>query len=230
MALRVLTGPSLAPLGGSASHLVVLVHGYGSDGHDLIGLAPHWQPLLPGAHFVAPHAPDPVPGSSGFQWFPIARIDPGEMHRGVESAGPILDQFLDTELQRLSLPPEKLILVGFSQGAMLSLHLGLRRAVPPAAVVGLSGLLTAPPPPRADGPPIFLAHGDADTVVPPTAMLMAAVTLGAAGRAVQWHMAPGIGHGVDPETMALAGLFLGLAVAGQLGSQGPVSSPIPRQA
>jgi len=230
MALRVLTGPSLAPLSGSATHLVVLVHGYGSDGHDLIGLAPHWQPVMPGAHFIAPHAPDPVPGSPGFQWFPIARIDPAEMHRGVESAGPTLDQFLDIELKRLQLAPEKLILVGFSQGAMLSLHLGLRRAVPPAAIVGLSGLLTAPPPARADGPPIFLAHGDADQVVPPQAMLMAAVTLGAAGRAVQWHMAPGIGHGVDPETMAQAGQFLGLASTGQLAAEGPVSSPIPRQA
>jgi len=230
MALRVLTGPSLAPLSGSATHLVVLVHGYGSDGHDLIGLAPHWQPVMPGAHFIAPHAPDPVPGSPGFQWFPIARIDPAEMHRGVESAAPTLDQFLDAELKRLSLPPEKPILVGFSQGAMLSLHLGLRRPVPPAAVVGLSGLLTGPPPARADGPPIFLAHGDADQVVPPPAMLMAAVTLGAAGRAVQWHMAPGIGHGVDPETMAQAGQFLGLAVAGQLAAQGPVSSPIPHPA
>jgi len=230
MALRSLTGPSLAPRSGSATHLVVLVHGYGSDGHDLIGLAPHWQQAMPGAHFIAPHAPDPVPGSPGFQWFPIARIDPAEMHRGVESAGPTMDQFLDSELKRLQLAPEKLILVGFSQGAMLSLHLGLRRAVPPAAIVGLSGLLTAPPPARVDGPPIFLAHGHADQVVPPQAMLMAAVTLGAAGRAVQWHMAPGIGHGVDPETMAQAGQFLGLAVAGQLASQGPVSSPIPRQA
>src|ERR1700722_3484028 len=230
MALRVLTGPSLVPLQGPATHLVVLVHGYGSDGHDLIGLAPHWQPAIPGAYFVAPHAPDPVPGSSGFQWFPIARTDPAEMHRGAESAGPILDQFLDDELKRLSLPPERLILVGFSQGAMLSLHLGLRRAVPPAAIVGLSGLPPAPPPARPDGPPIFLAHGDADQVVPPSAMLMAAMALGAAGRAVQWHMAPGIGHGVDPETMAQAGQFLGLAVAGLLLPQSPVSSPIPRPA
>jgi len=227
MALRSLTGPSLAPLQGPATHLVVLVHGYGSDGHDLLGLAQHWQPALASAHFVAPDAPTPLPGSPGYQWFPISRIDPAEMHRGVESAGPILDAFLDAELKRLSLPQEKLILVGFSQGTMLSLHLGLRRTVPPAAIVGLSGLLTAPPPDRVDGPPIFLAHGDADQVVPPAAMLMAAVTLGAAGRAVQWHMAPGVGHGVDPETMAQAGQFLGLAIAGRLSSQSPVSSLIP---
>ena len=226
MALRSLTGPSLAPLKGPATHLVVLVHGYGSDGNDLIGLAEHWRDALPSAHFVAPNAPDPLPGSPGYQWFPISRMDPVEMSKGMESAGPTLDQFLDTELARLSLAPDKLILVGFSQGCMLSLHLGLRRVVPPAAIVGLSGLLTAPPPPRPDGPPIFLAHGDADQIVPVQAMLMAAMTLGLAGRTVQWHLAHGIGHGVDPETMAQAGVFLGLAYAGLLVSPGPASSPL----
>jgi phospholipase/carboxylesterase len=203
---------------------VVLVHGYGSDGNDLIGLAPHWQQFLPSAHFVAPHAPDPLPGSPGFQWFPISRIDPAEMQRGVESVAATLDHFLDAELQRLSLPPERLILTGFSQGAMLSLHLGLRRATPPAAIVGLSGLLPAPAPSRPNGPPIFLAHGDADDVIPVQAMLMAATMLGAGGRAVQWHIAPGIGHGVDPDTMMLTGQFLGLAAAGRLAVQSPVSS------
>lgn len=229
MALRSLTGPSLGPLQSPASHLVVLVHGYGSDGNDLIGLAPHWQQFLPSAHFVAPHAPDPVPGSPGFQWFPISRIEPADMHRGVESVAATLDHFLDAELARLSLPPERLILAGFSQGAMLSLHLGLRRPTSPAAVVGLSGLLPAPAPERPDGPPIFLAHGDADDVIPVQAMLMAAMMLGAGGRAVQWHIAPGVGHGVDPDTMMLTGQFLGLAAAGRLAAKGPVSSPLSRK-
>jgi phospholipase/carboxylesterase len=226
MALASLSGPRLAPLQGPASHLVVLVHGYGSDGNDLIGLAPHWQSLLPGAAFAAPHAPDPVAGSSGFQWFPISRIDPQEMLKGVEVAGPALEQFLDEELARLSLPPEKLMLVGFSQGTMLSLHVGLRRAVPPAAIVGLSGLLAGPVPERADGPPVFLAHGDADQVIPVQAMLAAAVLLGKAGRATQWHMAQGVGHGVDPQTMALAGGFLRLASQGLLRQSGPASSAL----
>ena len=224
MALRSLSGPSLPPLQGPASHLVVLVHGYGSDGNDLIGLAPHWQEQMPGAAFVAPHGPDRVSGSHGYQWFPISRIDPQEMAKGVESAGPLLDQFVDAELARLSLPPERLILVGFSQGTMLSLHVGLRRAIAPAAIVGLSGLLPAPPPGRADSPAIFLAHGSADDVIPVQAMLMAASALGIAGFRVQWHLAHGIGHGVDPETIALVGGFLGLAARGLLAQSGPASS------
>jgi phospholipase/carboxylesterase len=224
MALRELSGPSVPPLQGPASHLVVLVHGYGSDGHDLISLAPHWQQQMPAAAFIAPHAPDPVPGSQGHQWFPISRIDPREMQKGVENAGPVLDQFLDRELAKLSLSPDRLILIGFSQGTMLSLHVGLARAVPPAAIVGLSGLLPGPPPEKSDGPPIFLAHGDADQVIPAQAMLAAATALGAAGRSVQWHLAHGIGHGVDPETIALAGGFMGLAFRGLLASSGPASS------
>jgi phospholipase/carboxylesterase len=226
MAFRPLSGPSLPPLKGPAGHLVVLVHGYGSDGKDLIGLGQQWQQQLPGAAFIAPNAPDAVPGAAGYQWFPISRIDPAEMQKGVERAGPVLDEFLDIELAKRGLPPEKLILVGFSQGTMLSLHVGLARAVPPAAIVGLSGLLPAPPPQRPDGPPVFLAHGTADQVIPVQAMLAAAATLGAAGRAVQWHLAPGVGHGVDPQTMDQAGVFLALASRGLLAVKEPISCTI----
>ena len=111
-----LSGPRLAPLNGPASHLVVLVHGYGSDGEDLIGLAEHWQDEMQGAAFIAPNGPDPLPGSPGYQWFPISRIDPAEMLKGVERVGPMLDRFLDEELARLQLPPEKLMLVGIQPG------------------------------------------------------------------------------------------------------------------
>jgi phospholipase/carboxylesterase len=229
MALRLLSGPRLEPLKGPARQLVVLVHGYGSDGNDLIGLAPHWREMIPFAAFAAPHAPEPLPGSPGYQWFPISRIDPTEMQKGVESAGPILDRFLDAELARLALPPEKLILVGFSQGTMLSLHVGLRRKVAPAAIVGLSGLLPSVPPRGGEGPPVLLAHGDADQIVPVQAMLAAASMLGDAGYAVQWHLARGIGHGVDPETIAIAGGFLAQACQGLLTQSGPISSPVGTQ-
>jgi phospholipase/carboxylesterase len=215
-----LSGPTLPAARGPASHLVVLVHGYGADGQDLIGLAPHWQKLLPTAAFAAPNAPARVPGGPGYQWFPISRIDPHEMQKGVEVAGPVLDVYLDGELARLGLPPERLALVGFSQGTMLSLHLGLRRKVRPAAIVGFSGLLAGAPP-AGEMPPILLTHGDSDTVIPPQAMFLAAAQLGLAGARVQWHLAPGMGHGIDPEGMAMAGQFLNLAFAGLLKSDGP---------
>jgi phospholipase/carboxylesterase len=222
-----LSGPRLQPVKGEATALVVLLHGYGADGNDLISLAPHWQQLLPGAAFVAPNAPDRVPGApSGYQWFPISRLDPHEMREGVSAAAPRIAEFLDAELARLQLPPERLALVGFSQGAMLALHLGLRRTVPPAAIIGFSGMLATPPPDQSALPPILLTHGDADTVIPVGAMFAAATGLGAAGRPVQWHLAPGMGHGIDPEGLALAGQFLASAFAGRLKPPAPVSSPI----
>src|SRR5437016_14481617 len=95
-----LSGPTLAPARGPATHLVVLVHGYGADGQDLIGLASHWQGLLPTVAFAAPNAPARVPGGPGYQWFPISRIDPHEMRKGVEVAGPLLEEYLHAELSR----------------------------------------------------------------------------------------------------------------------------------
>jgi phospholipase/carboxylesterase len=220
-----LAGPTMPPVRGPATHLVVLVHGYGADGQDLIGLAQHWQGLLPTVAFAAPNAPARIPGGPGYQWFPISRIDPHEMQKGVEAAGPVLDAYLDAELARLNLPPERLALVGFSQGTMLSLHVGLRRKVRPAAIVGFSGMLPGPPSPSESGaefPPILLTHGDSDTVIPPQAMFLAAGQLGLAGAAVQWHLAPGMGHGIDPDGLAMAGQFLAQAFSGLLKSQGEI--------
>jgi phospholipase/carboxylesterase len=215
----------MPPVRGPATHLVVLVHGYGADGQDLIGLARHWQGLLPTVAFAAPNAPARIPGGPGYQWFPISRIDPHEMQKGVEAAGPVLDAYLDAELARLNLPRERLALVGFSQGTMLSLHLGLRRKVGPAAIVGFSGMLPGPPPALESGgeyPPILLTHGDSDTVIPPQALFLAAGQLGLAGAAVQWHLAPGMGHGIDPDGLAMAGQFLSFAFRGLLKSQGEI--------
>ena len=214
-----LSGPTLAPARGPATHLVVLVHGYGADGQDLLGLANHWQGILPTVAFAAPNAPTRVPGSSGYQWFPISRIDPHEMQKGVEVAGPQLDEYLDGELARLGLPPENLALAGFSQGTMLSLHVGLRRKVRPAAIVGFSGLLAGLPP-AGEMPPGLLTHGHSEQVNPPQSMFLCAAQLGAAGSRVQWPLANGMGHGIDPEGLAIAGEFLDLAFRGLLKSQG----------
>ncbi len=223
-----LSGPRLPPARGAATHLVVLAHGYGADGNDLIGLAPHWQRLLPTVAFAAPNAPERCAGAPmGYQWFPISRLDPSEMRKGVESAAAALNAFLDAELQRLNLPPERLALVGFSQGTMLSLHVGLRRAAKPAAIIGYSGLLASEPPkPGADAPPVLLCHGDADTMIPPGALFESAGALGASGYAVQWHLSANVGHGIAPDGLALGGAFLALAFRGQLRRTGEAGCPL----
>ncbi|HEY2070946.1 MAG TPA: dienelactone hydrolase family protein [Rhizomicrobium sp.] len=214
-----LSGPRLPPAQGPATHLVVLCHGYGADGNDLIGLAPYWQQLLPTVAFAAPNAPERCAGSPmGYQWFPISRLDPQEMAKGVESAAPVLEEFLDAELARHGLPPERLALVGFSQGTMLSLQVGLRRKV--AAIVGYSGVLAgAPPKLDAAAPPILLVHGDADPMIPPDALFHSAAALGRAGAAVQWHLSAGVGHSIDEVGLALGGMFLAMALQGELASR-----------
>ena len=218
MALRPLSGPRLPPARGKATHLVVLCHGYGADGNDLIGLAPHWQRMLPTVAFVAPNAPEPCAGAPmGYQWFPITRLDPGEMGRGVESAALGLNDFLDAELKRLELTNDRLALVGFSQGTMMALHVGLRRPAKPAAIVGFSGMLaTAPPALGADAPPILLVHGDRDEMIPPGAVFDAATRLGQAGAAVQWHISSGVGHSIDEAGLELGGMLLTMAFRGML--------------
>jgi phospholipase/carboxylesterase len=217
-----LSGPRLPPARGEATHLVVLAHGYGADGNDLIGLAPHWQRMMPTVAFASPNAPERCPGSPGYQWFPISRLDPQEMQKGVESAAPIFEAFLESELARLNLPPERLALVGFSQGTMMSLQVGLRRAVKPAAIVGYSGVLAGPPPAlAADTPPILLIHGEADEMIPADALFMSAATLGHAGACVQWHLSPGIGHSIDETGLMMSGAFLTQAFRGQLARKTP---------
>src|SRR5665213_1144241 len=144
--LAVQESARIAPRSGAAKQLVVFLHGYGADGNDLIDIGRAWQGLLPDAAFVSPHAPNPCGQAPvGREWFPLTFRDPNERWIGVNQAAPMLGRFLDAELQRHKLPPEALALVGFSQGTMMALHVGLRRAVAPAAIVGFSGLLVAPP-------------------------------------------------------------------------------------
>ena len=229
--MATLDGPRLPPRQGPATHLVVLCHGYGSDGNDLIGLAPHWQNLLPTAAFVSPNAPDRCPMSpSGYQWFPLSRLDPRETLSGTQAAAPKLDAFLDEELTRLNLTADKLALVGFSQGTMMSLYVGLRRKPAPAAIVGYSGMLVGAETMTKieNGPPVLLLHGDADQVVPPQALLMSANALAGVGVPVQWHMSKGLGHGIDPTGLALGGHFLANVFSGQMPRTGPITLTPPR--
>ncbi len=212
-----LDGPRIEPRSGTARHLVVFLHGYGADGNDLIEIGRAWQGLLPDAAFVSPHAPRPCgQAPSGREWFPLTFRDPGERWAGVIQAAPALNSFLDAELTRRQLPPSALALVGFSQGTMMALHVGLRRAVSPAAIVGYSGMLVVPEDVEPDKfaaeirsrPPVLLIHGDADELIPVPALMHAAQGLASLDIPAEWHISPGIGHGIDQEGLRQGGEFL----------------------
>ncbi len=223
MSERMLDGPRLAAAGGAADRLIILCHGYGADGQDLIGLAGAWQRLMPRAAFAAPNGPERCAGQPlGYQWFALphggggAGRDPAIMRSGVARAAAALERFIEAELARHGLAANRLALVGFSQGTMTALQAGLCGRARPAAIIGFSGALAAGPDfgaQLAARPPILLVHGDADPMIPLEAMYDAAQRLGAEGLQVLWHVSAGVGHGIAPDGMELAGEFLVRAFA-----------------
>lgn len=206
-------GPSHGPHnGGKPGHLVVLLHGYGADGNDLIGLAPVLAPLMPDVVFHAPNAPYPCEGNPmGYQWFGIARLDPHVADEGVRAAAPFVDTFLDDTMAKYGLDESKTVLIGFSQGTMMSLQVGLRRERQLAGIIGFSGMLAGPDRLGTEvrtRPPVLLLHGDADQMLPHQLTERAAELLRQHGVPVNMHIAQGVGHGIDQAGLSYAARFL----------------------
>lgn len=198
--------------GNAPKQLVIFMHGVGADGNDLISLAPHFARILPNAHFLSPDAPfacDMAP--FGRQWFSLLNRDPEILYTEAEKSRPIVNSFIDNQLSRFDLSDQDLILVGFSQGTMTSLHCALHRPNPCKAILGYSGALLSSGMKEEEitaKPPICLIHGDMDGVVPFAAMAHAATILEDLGLTVETHQRPGLGHGIDPEGIGLGISFL----------------------
>lgn len=195
-----------AAASGHPRSLVIFVHGYGANGADLLDIGQMLAPHLPDTAFVAPDAPERIPGAPfGYQWFPIPRFDgstEAQAREGLLRAAADLNAFADQRLAYEGLGPEALAFVGFSQGAMMSLHVAPRRAVAPAAVVAISGRLIAPellPTEMQSRPPVLVMHGDQDEVVPFGEMADAANALVAAGIETYGHVMQGMGHGISQD-------------------------------
>jgi phospholipase/carboxylesterase len=226
-----LQGPYHAALSGHCAQAIIFLHGYGADGNDLIGLAPYFAQTLPDAAFYAPNAPEPCEiAPYGRQWFSLERYDADLLRRhpetlaaafenlyaGALDAAPALDSYIDTVCAREGLTLDKVALVGFSQGTMMALHVGLRRGDPAghrlAGIVGFSGVLVGASrlaeEAVEDAPPVVLIHGDADPVVPFVAMTLSEDALTAAGIANDSLRCPGLEHGISDAGIARATEFL----------------------
>lgn len=203
-----LDGPRQAAASGQAKSLVVLLHGWGANGDDLIGLAPYLAQGLPDTAFVSPNAPFPCEANPmGLQWFSLMDRNEEQMLAGLRLAASLVDSFLDEELERHSLPAEALALVGFSQGTMLSLHVGLRRQVAPAQIVGFSGGLIGAgllADEMTVRPPTLLVHGTGDPVVPFKASEAAAAALKAQSVPVELMLRQNLPHSIDEAGIAAA--------------------------
>jgi phospholipase/carboxylesterase len=213
---RVLNAERRAPKSGDTRSVVVFLHGYGANGADLLGLADPLSEHLPDTLFVAPDAPETVPGMpNGYQWFPIPWLDGSseeEAERGMRQAVADLDAFLDALMVDEDVLPEQVVLFGFSQGTMMALHVAPRREDGVAGIVAFSGRLLSPETLKEEAiarPPVLLVHGDADDVVPPQSLPQAAEALQEAGwQDVYAHVMKGTGHGIAPDGLSVALAFM----------------------
>ena len=207
-----LHGPTQEPAsGGPAKQLVIFCHGVGADGNDLIGLAPYFARVLPDAKFVSPNAPEQFDmAPSGYQWFSITNPNADRL-LGVQAATPILNNYIDQQMAAHGLSEAETALVGFSQGTMMSLHVGLRREKKLAGIVGYSGRLIGPDLLQTEmktRPPVMLVHGEIDEVVPSSSLKDAVSALAGMGIDAKWEMRPDLGHGLDDRGIMMGMDFL----------------------
>lgn len=212
MNIQRIDGPRLGPLnGGPARQLVVLFHGFAADGEDIISLGRQWQRMLPDAAFAAPTALEfCAQPPMGHQWFDPSSPDPADHWKGVEATAEVVNAFIDGELDKHGLDGAALALAGFSQGAIIALHVGLRRDPAPKAIVSFSGTLIGVD--QLDAvkarPQVLLIHGEEDNIIPVEALKYTQTALMQHGIPVEAHVAEGIAHGIDGESTWRAGAFL----------------------
>lgn len=207
-----LTGPAVLPPDGKPDALVVLLHGYGSNGQDLIQLTPYFRAALPNAAFLAPNAPQDVPGlAGGHQWWPIVTMDRAERAYGAHYAALAVNTYIDAALKRFALKADRLVLVGFSQGTITALQTALTRNEKIAGVIGFSGAVADPERLELEirsRPPILLVHGEDDEVLPIAFFEEAKEALERLTHPVHTLVVPGLGHSIDPSGLEVAGAFL----------------------
>ncbi len=191
--------------------LVVMLHGVGANGEDLLGLAEIWQSVFPTTAFISPDAPQPYDMAPfGYQWFSLRdRAHETLVREAKAAAGPLL-HYIECVAKEYSVPLSKTVLLGFSQGTMMSLYVGLRMKEQLAGILGYSGMLLGADAPDeiTSRPPVCLVHGTSDDVVPAMASEMAMAALGQLNVHCEYHPCRGLGHGINDEGLAAGAAFL----------------------
>ncbi len=181
----------------------MFLHGYGANGDDLLNIGEEWAGELPDAVFLSPNAPEVCEAfAGGYQWFSIRAIDERAFEREklIEKVTPILNAYIDEQLQKWGVDESQLAVAGFSQGAMMAMYTMPRRKTPCAGVIGYSGLLIDAAGLKAPGivkMPVLAIHGDADEIVPPKSLAAVQSGFAHAGFDVETVLRPGLGHGID---------------------------------
>lgn len=207
-----LEGPEIPAMSGNTKKLVIFLHGYGSNGDDLISLAPFFQSVLPDAHFISPNGIEYCEMTAfGYQWFSLYDRSSSVLYKEAEKMRPLLDEFINNKLAQFGLEDKDLILIGFSQGTMTALHTALRRPKQIAGIIGFSGRLIAPEKLKHDlkvKPPICLIHGTADDVVDISAMYEAADLLQELDFDIEYHEIENLRHSIDDRALKFAVDFI----------------------
>ncbi|MGV8996992.1 MAG: alpha/beta hydrolase [Parvibaculaceae bacterium] len=194
----------------SAEWLVVFLHGYASSGADLMAFADYWQASMPTVAFVAPDGPTQAK-DGGFQWVGKRPGGDPKLYEDAVAVQPVIDAFIEGELVRLGLDASRLAIVGFSQGTLTALHIGVRRAVAPAAVLGYAGGLIGREHLAADitcRPPVMLINGELDELAPVYGMHVSVKALAEAGVVAAGQALPNLAHSVDADALIIGARFL----------------------
>ena len=206
-----LKGRSVAATRLPVDSVVMFMHGLGADSSDLYRLAQHFSKKLPSTYMFAADAPFPHASGNGYQWFDFADRSETALYNGVKIAAEYVNEAVDYFLKAYNIAPSRIVLFGFSQGAMTAMHTALRRDKPLGAVLAYSGALLGDVKTIREyksKTPICLVHGRADQVVPFTEFEEAKQKLQAAGVPVRAFANQTLGHGIDQ-----GGVEIGLRMA-----------------
>ena len=214
---NILNGPFLPPKSGEAKQIIMLLHGYGADGEDLLSIGRELQDMFPDTVFVSPNAPESCGMVGGYQWFQIRETDGSlvketDLTERVKEPASILNSFIDAQLKKWGVDESQMIVMGFSQGSMMALYTMPRREKPCAGIISYSGLLIDAKgleAPEIVKPPVLAVHGEADELVPSSNLEEIKKSLSSAGfNNVETVMCPGLGHGINQSGLARGVQFI----------------------